>query len=71
LLKPSDLKNWVHRDFSDKDKLLLVLSTFDAPTQVKDIKARCKEVGLRKLADVNVSDYLGKSKGLAINTSAG
>jgi hypothetical protein len=71
LLKPSDLKNWVHRDFSDTDKLLLVLSTLDAPTQVKEIKARCKEVGLRKLADVNVSSYLARTKGLAINTSAG
>jgi hypothetical protein len=71
LLKVSDLKNWVHRDFGDADKLLLVLSTFDAPTQVKDIKARCKEVGLRKLAESNVSSYLSRTKGLAINTSKG
>jgi hypothetical protein len=71
LLKPSDLKNWVHRDFTDADKLLLVLSTFDAPTQVMDIRTRCKEVGLRKLANVNVSSYLSRTKGLAINTSKG
>lgn len=53
------------------DKLLLVLATFSSPTQVKDIKQRCKDVGLRKIAEGNVSSYLARTKGLAINTSAG
>jgi hypothetical protein len=71
LLKPNDLKNWVHRDISDADKLLLVLSTFDVPTQVANIRTRCREVGQRKLADVNESSYLGRTKGQAINTAQG
>ena len=66
-----DLKVWLHRDLSRVDKLILVLSSFDTPCQVRDMNRRAVEAGLRTTAAWNPSDVLSKSNGLAIRTSDG
>jgi len=71
LLKLEDLKNWLHRDLSQGDKCLLVLGSFNAPSQVQDIKARAKDAGFKTLSKWNVSLILSRTKGRAINTPVG
>lgn len=72
MLKQSELKNWLHKKgLRQVDKLLLVLASFEAPVQVRDIKVRAKEGGLKIAKGWNPSSSLGKSDGLAINTSDG
>lgn len=67
----SDLKSWLHRDLQQRDKLLLILASLDAPCQVKDMKERAKEAGFRMPAEWNPSASLGRSKTLAIRTPKG
>ena len=71
MLTPDDLKNWLHRDLKQSDKILLVLATFDMPCQVKDIKKRASDAGLKVVAKWNVSKILGRTSGLAISTPTG
>ncbi len=71
MLRVDDLKNWLHRDLGRADKLLLVLGSFDAPCQVKEIKARGKEAGFSVPKKWNISRILGGTEGRAIRTSAG
>jgi hypothetical protein len=71
LLKPDDLKNWLHREISNTNKALLVLSTFDRPAKIAEIRDRFKTAGLRKGSEWNLSSLLGGTKGLAINTPSG
>jgi hypothetical protein len=72
LLKASDLKAWLHRtDLSQLEKLLLILATFNQPCQVKELKNRAREGGLKITDTWNPSASLGRSKGLAISTPTG
>jgi hypothetical protein len=71
LLKLADLKNWLNRDLPKADKLLLILWSINAPCQVRDIKARGKEAGLRSTEKWNVSLILSRTNGLAIKTPSG
>ena len=71
MLSENDLKSWLHRDLSRLDKLLLILATFAQGCNVREIVARAAEAGLRVLRTWNVSDILGRSRGLAIRTPKG
>ena len=71
LLSSADLKTWLHRDFSQRDKLLLILASLDEPCQVKEMKEHAKEAGFRVPTGWNPSASLGKSKGLAIRAPKG
>ena len=71
LLKTRDLKTWLHGSLSSRDKLLLVLASFDAPCQIQDIKKRAMEAGFRIPAGWNSSTILKRSGGLAIRTLEG
>lgn len=71
MLSNADLKIWLHRDLSQKDKLLLILASFDEPCQVKDIGTRAHEAGFRMPKAWNPSASLGRSKGLAIRMPKG
>lgn len=71
MLSSDELKAWLHRKLSSLDKLLLILATFDAPCDVKDIKARAEEAGFRIPKGWNPSASLRRSRGLAIRTPAG
>ena len=72
MLKIADLKAQLHRkNLRQIDKLLLVLATFDKPAQIKDIKAKAREGGLKINDSWNPSSTLIRSDGLAISTSEG
>ena len=71
LLKVNDLKRWLHTDLRQRDKLLCVLASLDAPAQVRDLRKRASEAGFRVPNSWNPSTSLGRSKGLAIRTPRG
>jgi hypothetical protein len=71
LLSLSELKSWLHRDLSQRDKLLLLLASLGKPCQIKDLKELAQRAGLRVSAGWNLSASLGRSKGLAIRTPQG
>ena len=71
MLDISDLKLWLHRSLTQRDKLLIILSSFDNPCQVTEIKQRGKDAGFRIPKKWNCSTTLNRSKGLAIRTSVG
>ena len=71
MLSLPDLKTWLHSDLGHRDKLLLILASFDSPCQIKGIKERAKEAGFKVPTKWNLSSYLSKSKGLAIRTLEG
>ena len=71
MLSSTDLKTWLHRDLEQRDKLLLVLSSFEAPCQIREMKGRALEAGFRIPAAWNPSNSLGRSKGLAVRTPKG
>ena len=71
MLSSVDLEKWLHHHFAQRDKLLLILSSIDAPCQVRDIRERAKGAGFRIPATWNLSNSLGRSKGLAVRTPKG
>jgi hypothetical protein len=71
LLQVVELKTWLHKQLSPREKLLLILATFDAPCEIKNIKSRAVEAGFRVPKQWNPSAILGKSKGLGIKTQSG
>jgi hypothetical protein len=73
LLNNEELKGWLHRDFSQTDKLLLILATFDSPCQVRDIRDRAVNAGLRFPKAWNPSARLAEARrlGLATGTPRG
>ena len=71
MISETDLKTWLHRNISRLDKLLLILATFVKGCQVREIRVRADESGMRIPNNWNVSDILGRSKGLAIRTPSG
>lgn len=66
-------KRIVHGQILSNRDQLLVLVAVDpvAPISIDKIKARCIAAGLPKLAKRNISDILGKGKGLVARTVAG
>lgn len=73
MLESNELKDWLHRDLSRTDKLLLVLATADGALSVSQIKEASASAGFRepKNKSWNISQYLGASKGKAIRTDSG
>ncbi len=71
MLHPEELKNWIHRDLSRADKLLLILGSFGVPCDVAQIRAQGRAAGLRKIEKWNVSSILAGTNGRAIRTDAG
>lgn len=69
MLTLADLKEWLHRDLSRLDKLLLILGSFEEPCQVKNIRKRAETAGFRLPKAWNLSAILTNSKGLAIRTT--
>lgn len=65
------LKNWLHRDLPARDKLLLILATFDTPVQLADLRSRALEAGFKIPKKWNMSLVLARSSGLAIRVPAG
>ena len=71
MLKAQDLKEWLHRDWTQLDKLLLILATFEVPTKVADLRRRAATAGLRMNDSWNPASSLGRSKGFAIRVPEG
>ncbi|HKP11750.1 MAG TPA: hypothetical protein VJZ91_06550, partial [Blastocatellia bacterium] len=71
MLDVNALKDWLHRGLPPRDKLLLILATFDKPVQLADVRSRAQEAGFKVPTKWNMSDILGKSGGLAIRIPAG
>lgn len=71
MLKSCDLKTWLHRDFSPREKLLLILASLDKPASLNEIREASKTAGFRIPTKWNMSKTLSRSKGQAINTPSG
>lgn len=69
MLKSNELKDWLHKDLSKLDKVLLVLATQDQPIAVAKINEISEAAGFRAMRKWNVSATLGSSKGRAIRTT--
>ncbi|MGR9171339.1 hypothetical protein [Rhizobium sp. KDH_Rht_773_N] len=71
MIDKETLKNWLHRDLSSREKLLLILGSFDAPGKLDEIRNRAVEAGFRIPKKWNLSDILGRSGGLALRMPTG
>jgi hypothetical protein len=71
LLDVTGLKDWLHRDLAARDKLLLILATFDQPVQLADLRSRSEEAGFKLPKKWNLSQVLGRTGGLAIRVPTG
>ena len=71
LLSPSELKAWLQRDISSRDKLLLVLASIDEPCEIKSVKKKASDAGFRVPKVWNLSNILGRSKGMAVRAPMG
>lgn len=71
MLDTNGLKDWLHRNLTIRDKLLLVLATFAQPVQLADLRSRSEEAGFKIPKKWNLSNVLGRSGGLAIRVPAG
>lgn len=71
MLKSDALKDWLHRDLSRLDKLLLVLASLTGPSSISQIKELAASAGFREPKKWNISQILGASKGMAIRTDSG
>ena len=73
MLTDDNLRNLISSDqLGNLDKLLLCLAVdSDTPATVKAVSARAFRHGFRKAKKINVSDILGRSKGLAIRVEDG
>lgn len=71
MLDVTGLKDWLHRELPVREKLLLILATFNEPVQLADIRSRSAEAGFKPPKKWNMSDVLGRSGGLAIRVPAG
>ncbi len=69
MLTSDDLKEWLQKDLTRLEKLLLVLATQDTPISVAKIKDIAASAGLRIPPKWNVSSILSTSKGKAIKTT--
>jgi hypothetical protein len=72
LLKLSDLTFWLHqKQLSRLDRALVILASESEPLQIKEMKGRAREAGLKIPDTWNLSDTLARSNGYAINDGRG
>lgn len=71
MLTSGELKDWLHRELSRQDKLLLVLAALGEPAQLAGIRECAKEAGFRVPTKWNESQILGASKGKAVRAPSG
>lgn len=73
MLTLNEAKTIVHGPRIETRESLLVLLAIEpiGATPISELKDRCLKVGLRRLVQKNLSDILGKSKGLVARTEVG
>lgn len=69
MLTSDDLKDWLQKDLTRLEKLLLILATQDNPVAVSKIKEIAKAAGFRTAQKWNLSSILAASKGKAVKTT--
>lgn len=69
MLTSDDLKDWLQKDLTRLEKLLLILATQDNPVAVAKIKEIAAAAGFRTAQKWNISSILSASKGKAIKTT--
>ena len=70
MLTLNDLKDWLHRDLSATDKLLIVLAHLNNPSKLNDIRNVAREAGWSLKGVSNPSQLLKQSKGKAISNGS-
>lgn len=71
MLSLDDLKQWIHRDLGQADKLLLILGTVGKPSSIAEIKDMGVRAGFRIPIKWNPSLTLSRTKGKAIKIPEG
>lgn len=71
MLSDDELKVWLHRDLTQRDKLLLILATLDQPSEISEVRDKAFQSGFRIPANWNPSKALARANGLAIRTPKG
>jgi hypothetical protein len=71
LLSKYQVKSYVHRDLSQRDKALIVLASFDIACQPAEMRERAVAAGLRAAKRWNFSGILARRNGLAISVPGG
>lgn len=71
MLEITGLKDWLYRDLIARDKLLLILATFDKPVQLADLRSKSEHAGFKIPKKWNLSQILGRTAGLALRVPAG
>lgn len=70
-LSDAELKLLLQADGLQRvDRVLLTLASFSQPASVKDIRAKAQSVGC-KMVGWNISDIIGRAKGVAIQVNGG
>ena len=71
MIKKAELKTWLQQDFTQRDKLLLILGSFEEPCQMREIHDRATEVGFPIPSNWNPSNVLKRTKGMALKLPTG
>lgn len=71
MLSLEELKQWIHRDLGQSDKLLLILAALGKPSAISEIKEMGSRAGFRIPVKWNPSLALGRTKGKAIKVPEG
>lgn len=71
MLSEADLKQWLHKDLRQLDKLLLIIAVSDEPAKLLEMRERALRAGLKIGKGWNPSVTLSRSKGLAIRVPNG
>lgn len=71
MLSHQELKTWLQRELSVRDKLLLLLATFDVPAEIRQMKQLAAKAGFRIKDKINPSTELGRARGLAVRLPEG
>ncbi|CCJ07176.1 Uncharacterized protein BN69_1725 [Methylocystis sp. SC2] len=72
MLDKANLKAWLHKkELSRRDKILLILASFEDPCSISDIKESALGAGLRLSDKWNISLILSRSNGCAIRVPEG
>ena len=71
MLSATDLKQWLHKDLRQLDKLLLIIAISEEPAKLDIIRGRALQAGLKIGKGWNPSATLTRSKGLAIRVPDG
>lgn len=71
MLNVAGLKDWLHRNVGNVDKLLLILASFDKPVQIANLRVRSEEAGFKLPKKWNLSLMLARSGGFAIRIPEG